>query len=99
RGKPRALRLRLPARSCERCRRAGENYSGPTSRRDRPMNGSVGFLGSLDVRCGLGLLRLSTEGRPTEPDAIAVIHHALDRGIRLLDTAGRYLLAETSVSY
>jgi HAD superfamily hydrolase (TIGR01662 family) len=63
------------------------------------MSGSLGFLGSLDLRCGLGLLRLSTEGRPTEPDAIAVIHHALDRGIRLLDTADVYCLDEGDLHY
>lgn len=59
----------------------------------------VGFLGSLDLRCGLGLLRLSTEGRPTEADAIEVIHHALDRGIRLLDTADVYCLGEAELHY
>jgi histidinol-phosphate phosphatase family protein len=59
----------------------------------------LGFLGALDLRCGLGLLRLSTEGRPPEPDAIAVIHHALDRGIRLLDTADVYCLGEADLHY
>ena len=63
------------------------------------MSDSLGFLGSLDLRCGLGLLRLSTEGRPTEADAIAVIHHALDRGIRLLDTADVYCLGEADLHY
>ena len=63
------------------------------------MSGTLGFLGSLDLRCGLGLLRLSTEGRPTEPEAIAVIHHALDRGIRLLDTADVYCLGEADLHY
>ena len=63
------------------------------------MSGGLGFLGSLELRCGLGLLRLSTEGRPTEPDAIAVIHHALDRGIRLLDTADVYCLGEPDLHY
>src|SRR5882724_5909264 len=60
---------------------------------------SLGFLGSLELRCGLGLLRLSTEGRPAEPDAIAIIHHALDRGIRLLDTADVYCLDEKDLHY
>jgi aryl-alcohol dehydrogenase-like predicted oxidoreductase len=63
------------------------------------MNGTLGLLDSLDVRCGLGLLRLSTEGRPTEPDAIAVIHHALRRGIRLLDTADVYCLGDADLHY
>jgi HAD superfamily hydrolase (TIGR01662 family) len=59
----------------------------------------LGFLGSLELRCGLGLLRLSTEGRPTELDAIAVIHYALDRGIRLLDTADVYCLGDEDLHY
>jgi HAD superfamily hydrolase (TIGR01662 family) len=59
----------------------------------------LGILGSLNLRCGLGLLRLSTEGRPAEPDAIAVIHHALDRGIRLLDTADVYCLDDKDLHY
>src|SRR6516162_5298900 len=63
------------------------------------MNNTLGFLDTLDPRCGLGLLRLSTEGRPTEPDAIAVIHHALDRGLRLLDTADVYSLGEADLHY
>jgi len=63
------------------------------------MSGNLGFLGPLELRCGLGLLRLSTEGRPTEADAIAIIHHALDRGIRLLDTADVYCLGEADLHY
>jgi histidinol-phosphate phosphatase family protein len=63
------------------------------------MSGGLGFLGSLELPCGLGLLRLSTEGRPAEPDAIAVIHHALDQGIRLLDTADVYCLSDSDLHY
>jgi HAD superfamily hydrolase (TIGR01662 family) len=63
------------------------------------MSTTLGLLEPLNVRCGLGLLRLSTEGRPAEPDAIAVIHHALDRGIRLLDTADVYCLGEADLHY
>lgn len=63
------------------------------------MSGNLGFLDSLKLRCGLGLLRLSTEGRPTEADAIAVIHHALDSGIRLLDTADVYALGDADLHY
>jgi histidinol-phosphate phosphatase family protein len=63
------------------------------------MSNTLGFLDPLDLRCGLGLLRLSTEGRPTEADAIGVIHHALNRGIRLLDTADVYCLGEADLHY
>jgi HAD superfamily hydrolase (TIGR01662 family) len=45
------------------------------------------------------LLRLSTEGRPAEPDAIAVIHHALNLGVRLLDTADVYCLDHKDLHY
>ncbi len=58
-----------------------------------------GVLGTLDVPLGLGLLRLSTEGRPSEEDAIALIHFALDQGIRLLDTADSYALSDRDLHY
>src|SRR5438876_9993299 len=58
-----------------------------------------GVLGDLTIPLGLGLLRLSTEGRPLEADAIAVIHYGLDRGIRLLDTADVYSLGESDLHY
>src|SRR4051794_21671343 len=58
-----------------------------------------GVLGTLDVPLGLGLLRLSTEGRPSEEDAIAVVRFALDQGIRLLDTADSYALGDGDLHY
>jgi histidinol-phosphate phosphatase family protein len=58
-----------------------------------------GVLGSLDVPLGLGLLRLSTEGRPPEEDAIDVVRFALDQGIRLLDTADSYALSDKDLHY
>ena len=48
---------------------------------------------------GLGLLRLATEGRPSHEDAMAIIHAALDAGIRLLDTADSYCLDEKEKHY
>lgn len=60
---------------------------------------TYGVLGPLDLPLGLGLLRLSTEGRPQEADAIAVIHHALDAGIRVLDTADSYCLDDKDLHY
>jgi histidinol-phosphate phosphatase family protein len=59
----------------------------------------TGVLGPLAVPLGLGLLRLSTDGRPEEPEAIAVIHHALNLGIRLLDTADVYCRDQTDLHY
>ncbi len=58
-----------------------------------------GALGALEVPLALGLLRLSTEGRPSETDAVNIIHHALDRGIRVLDLADVYALDEKDLHY
>ncbi|PZV06545.1 MAG: aldo/keto reductase [Leptolyngbya sp.] len=44
---------------------------------------------------GLGGMPLSLSGRPSEADAIAVVHRALDLGITLLDTADSYCQDET----
>ena len=60
---------------------------------------SAGVLGLLEVPLGLGLLRLTTEGRPADGDAVAVIHFALDQGIRILDTADVYSLGEAVLHY
>lgn len=60
---------------------------------------SYGVLGELKIPLGLGLLRLSTEGRPSEDDALDVIRFALDQGIRLLDTADSYALDDRDLHY
>lgn len=39
---------------------------------------------------GLGAMPLSVEGRPSEEQALATIHAALDAGVRLIDTADCY---------
>lgn len=44
---------------------------------------------------GLGGMPLSLSGRPSESDAIAVVHRALDLGVTLLDTADSYCEDET----
>ena len=36
---------------------------------------------------GLGAMPLSLSGRPSEENAIAVIHKALDLGVTLIDTS------------
>jgi HAD superfamily hydrolase (TIGR01662 family) len=58
-----------------------------------------GVLGPLEVRLGLGLLRLAIDGRPAADDAIAVIHFALNSGIRVLDTADVYSLGSDDLHY
>ena len=60
---------------------------------------SAGPLGPLKVPFGLGLLRLATEDRPAFDDAQAVIHFALNNGVRLLDTADVYCLDEKDFHY
>ena len=57
------------------------------------------LFGKLTVPLSFGLLRLCTEGRPTEVDAIALIHQALEGGIRLLDTADAYCLNDKDLHY
>ncbi|HHP7229235.1 MAG TPA: aldo/keto reductase, partial [Xenococcaceae cyanobacterium] len=44
---------------------------------------------------GLGAMPLSLSGRPSEADAIAVIHKALDLGVNLIDTADAYCQDES----
>lgn len=60
---------------------------------------SHGVLGAIEVPLAFGLLRLSTEGRPARDDALALLRFALDRGIRILDTADSYGLDDKDVHY
>jgi histidinol-phosphate phosphatase family protein len=64
-----------------------------------PSSSPYGVLGPLDVPLGLGLLRLSTEGRPSAEDAVAVVRFALDQGVRVLDTADSYALDDRDLHY
>ena len=48
---------------------------------------------------GYGGMHLSVTGRPTESDAIRVIHAALDHGVTLLDTADVYCLDHTEIGH
>lgn len=47
---------------------------------------------------GLGTMRLSTEGRPDEADALQVLHAAFERGL-WLDTADVYARDETEIGH
>jgi HAD superfamily hydrolase (TIGR01662 family) len=64
-----------------------------------PLPRIAGLFGRLQVPIGFGLLRLSTEGRPSADEAISLIHSALDHGIRLLDTADSYCLDNKDFHY
>jgi aryl-alcohol dehydrogenase-like predicted oxidoreductase len=48
---------------------------------------------------GFGGMPLSIDGRPAEPDALRVIHAALDAGVRLLDTADVYCLSDQDLGH
>ena len=49
---------------------------------------------------GYGGMHLSvTDGRPSEPQSLAVIHAALDAGVTLIDTADAYSLDEQEVGH
>ncbi len=58
-----------------------------------------GILGKLECPAIFGLLRLATEGRPEWNEAIAMIHMALDAGVRVLDTADTYCLDDKELHY
>ncbi len=51
---------------------------------------AFGLLDDLEPRLGLGTLRLSTDGRPEDVEARAVLHAAMEQGVRLVDTADTY---------
>lgn len=55
-------------------------------------------LGNTGVRIsavGLGAMPLSLDNRPSEQDAIKVIHRALDLGVNFIDTADAYCIDES----
>jgi aryl-alcohol dehydrogenase-like predicted oxidoreductase len=53
-------------------------------------------LGKLKISAiGLGAMPLSIRDRPSEAEAIAVIHQALDLGVTLIDTADAYCQDES----
>lgn len=59
-------------------------------------------LGSsgLDVSCiGLGGMPMSITGRPSESDALRVIHAALDAGVTFIDTADVYCIDHSDIGH
>ena len=61
--------------------------------------GSPSLGGRPLGRLGLGCMTLSTSGRPERGEAIAVVHHALNAGLRLLDTADTYCRDHTDLHH
>ena len=59
----------------------------------------AGVLGTLETPLAFGLLRLGSTDRPSEEQAVELIHQALDGGIRLLDTADSYCLTDKDFHY
>ncbi|HEY9662275.1 MAG TPA: aldo/keto reductase, partial [Allocoleopsis sp.] len=57
----------------------------------KPLNSTPLSISAI----GLGGMPLSLSGRPSELEAIAVIHRALDLGVTLIDTADSYCQDET----
>ncbi|WP_017715553.1 aldo/keto reductase [Kamptonema formosum] len=55
----------------------------------------LGSTGITVSAIGLGAMPLSISGRPTESQAIEVIHKALDLGVTLIDTADAYCQDES----
>ena len=57
-------------------------------------------LGDVAVGAiGLGAMPLSVKDRPSEADAIRVVHAALDAGVTLIDTADAYALGHGDVGH
>lgn len=48
---------------------------------------------------GLGTAYLAIQGRPSESDAIYIIHKALDAGMEFIDTADAYCLDQNDMGY
>ena len=48
---------------------------------------------------GFGAMKLSIEGRPTEREALRVLHGVFDAGITLIDTADVYSLDATDLGH
>ena len=48
---------------------------------------------------GLGGMPLSIDGRPTEAEAIRVIHASLDAGVTFIDTADVYCLDHSVIGH
>ena len=60
---------------------------------------TLGKTGERVSAIGLGAMPLSLAGRPSDNDAVRVIHAALDTGVTLIDTADVYCLDHRDVGH
>ena len=60
---------------------------------------TFGEIGTFHVPVALGLLRLTGDDRPDDIEAEALIHLALNQGVRLLDTADVYCPDQDSTHF
>ena len=60
---------------------------------------SLGNSGIMVSAVGYGAMPLSIAGRPTESEAIRVIHAALESGMTLIDTADVYCLDQNDIGH
>jgi len=60
---------------------------------------SLGNTGTMVSAVGYGAMPLSIAGRPTEGEAIRVIHAALESGMTLIDTADVYCLDHRDIGH
>src|SRR4051794_28984101 len=63
------------------------------------MRRKIGRTGVDVFPIGLGAMPLSIQGRPSEKEAIAVIHAALDGGVDFIDTANVYCLDQSDLGH
>ncbi len=59
----------------------------------------IGSSGLRVAPVGLGAMPLSIDGRPSERDAIRVVHAALEAGMTLIDTADVYCLDDRDIGH
>jgi aryl-alcohol dehydrogenase-like predicted oxidoreductase len=63
-------------------------------------SGGLRSIGDREVSAvGYGALQLSVEGRPEEPESLAMLGAVLDAGVTLIDTADSYCVDLTEVGH
>jgi aryl-alcohol dehydrogenase-like predicted oxidoreductase len=58
-----------------------------------------GSLGWMVTRVGLGTMPLAIQNRPSEADAIRLIHRGFDAGVNWIDTADTYCIDDDDIGY
>src|SRR5262249_20569566 len=89
-------------RGRDESRRGVPLSAGSSAVTERPLGGtglmvSALSLGTVSLGTDYGIAAPDGSGRPGQDDAVAVVRHALDHGITLIDTAPAYGDAERIV--